>query len=143
MNNKTATAIIKGSDKYPDIDGYVTFTEVDGGVYVAVSINGLPSGNGIHGFHIHKGYNCTGNSEDPFADSDGHFDLNDNKHPYHSGDMPPLFSNNGFAYMTFLTDRFRVDDIIGRVVIVHEKADDFTTQPSGNSGNKIACGKIE
>lgn len=42
----------------------------------------------------------------------------------------------------FLTDRFKVDDVIGRTVIIHDKPDDFTTQPSGNSGEKIACGII-
>jgi Cu-Zn family superoxide dismutase len=44
--------------------------------------------------------------------------------------------------LSFLTNRFTLDEIIGRVIIIHDKPDDFTSQPSGNSGNKIACGKI-
>ena len=48
----------------------------------------------------------------------------------------------GFAWMAVLTDRFRVPDILGRTVIVHSQPDDFTTQPSGNAGAKIACGVI-
>lgn len=51
-------------------------------------------------------------------------------------------SNDGFALSIFVTDRFTVKDVIEKTIIVHEKADDFTTQPSGNSGKKIACGKI-
>ena len=57
--------------------------------------------------------------------------------------MPPLFENNGYAYLSFFTNRFEVKDVIGKVVIIHDMPDDFNTNPSGNSGTKIACGKIE
>ena len=49
---------------------------------------------------------------------------------------------NCTAFGAFYTDRFYPEDVIGRTVIVHENADDFRTQPSGNSGAMIACGKI-
>ena len=45
--------------------------------------------------------------------------------------------------MTVLINKFKIKDILGKVVIIHDSPDDFTTQPSGNSGTKIACGKIE
>ena len=64
------------------------------------------------------------------------------EHPNHAGDLPPLFGNNGFALSLFLTNRFTVDEVIGRTIIIHDHPDDFTTQPSGNSGTKIACGVI-
>lgn len=51
--------------------------------------------------------------------------------------MPPLFGADGEALLIFLTDRFRVRDIVGRTVIIHAMPDDFTTQPSGNSGAKM------
>ena len=51
--------------------------------------------------------------------------------------------NHGKADMAVLTDRFRVDEIIGRTVVLHRNPDDFQTQPSGNAGIKIACGIIE
>jgi Cu-Zn family superoxide dismutase len=57
--------------------------------------------------------------------------------------MPPLFGNQGYAFLMFLTDRFTAREIIGKTVIIHDKPDDFTTQPAGNSGNKIACGVIQ
>ena len=57
--------------------------------------------------------------------------------------MPPLFGNSGRAWLAFLTDRITVDEIIGKTVVIHSAPDDFTTQPSGNSGSKIACGAIE
>jgi len=56
--------------------------------------------------------------------------------------MPPLFCVGNRAFLAFLTDRFSVNEILGKTVVIHDGLDDFTTQPSGNSGNKIACGVI-
>lgn len=83
-----------------------------------------------------------GNSEDAFADTKGHYSIDNCMHPYHTGDMPPLFGNQGYAFSIFLSDRFNVYDILGRTVVIHLHPDDFHTQPSGNSGMKIACGII-
>ena len=141
----TAIAYIKGSSEYPQIKGEVRFCRVSSGVLVATKVYGLPEANGKNGvfaFHIHEGGSCSGNSEDPFADAKTHYNPTGAEHPYHAGDMPPLFSNKGYAMSVFFTDRFTVDKIIGRTVIIHSGVDDFTTQPSGNSGKKIACGKI-
>lgn len=142
-----ARAIVKGSDVYPDIYGQVLFYQTRQGVLVVADLMGLPSGIGscggrVFGFHIHEGGSCTGNAEDPFADAKTHYNPNGCLHPYHAGDLPPLFGNNGYAFNAVLTDRFTVNEIVGRTVIVHDNPDDFTTQPSGNSGTKIACGRI-
>lgn len=59
------------------------------------------------------------------------------------GDLPPLLANRGgYAMMIFYTDRFRPREILGRTLVIHDMPDDFRTQPSGNSGMKIACGLI-
>ena len=140
-----ARAMVKGSDDYPDICGEVTFKQTRKGVIVTAEIRGLPCGNDggeIFAFHIHSGACCTGNSADPFADADGHYNPAGKPHPYHAGDLPPLFGNRGYAYMSVLTDRFTVSEIIGKVIIINRRPDDFTTQPAGNAGAKIACGKI-
>lgn len=144
----SAQAAVRGSDKYPDIRGRVLFYQCAGGVMVRAEIAGLPHADGdckapIFGFHIHSGESCTGNKADPFADTNGHFNPMDCPHPYHAGDMPPLFGVNGRAVSVFLTDRFTVDDIVGKTLIIHSRPDDFTTQPSGNSGVKAACGVIK
>ncbi len=60
-----------------------------------------------------------------------------------NGDLPPLIENNGYAYMSVLLNKFSINEIIGKTVIIHDMPDDFTTQPSGNSGTKIACGVIQ
>ena len=142
-----AHAVIKGSSSFPNIDGMVFFYQLMDGVLLIAQIHGLPQGLGVcsanvFGFHIHEGSSCTGNATDPFANSGTHYNPNNCPHPAHAGDLPPLFGNHGYAFMAFITDRFSVNDVIGRTVIVHSSPDDFTTQPSGNSGTKIACGQI-
>jgi len=87
---------------------------------------------------------CTGNDTDPFADAKMHYNNGTcSEHPYHTRDIPPLFGNNGFAYMPFFTNKFSISEIIGKFIIIHDSVDDFITQPSGNSGQKIACGIIQ
>ena len=85
---------------------------------------------------------CSGSQEDPFANAGMHYNPDNCQHPYHAGAMPPLFGVDGAALLLFLTNRFSVQEIIGRTVIIHARPDDFMTQPSGNSGEKIACGVI-
>jgi Cu-Zn family superoxide dismutase len=96
----------------------------------------------IFAFHIHDGKSCTGNDTDPFANAKSHYNPHECSHPQHAGDLPPLFGNDGYAWSAILTNRFSIDEIIGNTIIIHSKPDDFTTQPSGNSGEKIACGVI-
>ena len=142
----TAKAIIKGSSKYPNLHGIANFKQMKNGVLVKIEVFNLPfekCKNEIYGFHIHEGTTCTGNSEDEFKDVGAHFSTNNCKHPYHSGDMPPIFGNDGYAYMSFFTNRFKLSEIINKAVIIHSNADDLTTQPSGNSKEKIACGIIK
>ena len=136
-----AKATIKGGKKYPEINGNVYFKQTKNGVIVTAEINNLPTSNNvceprICGFHIHKGTSCTGDDTDEFKDALTHYNPNNCKHPNHAGDLPVLFENNGYAYMSFLTNRFKVNDVIGKVVIIHSKPDDFRTDPSGNSRRK-------
>ena len=142
-----ACACIKGNSGHPDLTGSVCFYQTSQGVLIAARIHGLPdtatpARSGVFGFHIHGGCSCTGTPSDPFADAKTHYDTHDLDHPYHAGDLPPLFSNCGSALSIFLTNRFSLAEVIGRTVIIHSKPDDFTTQPSGNSGEKLACGRI-
>ncbi|MCD8354981.1 MAG: superoxide dismutase family protein [Clostridia bacterium] len=142
-----AIAHLHGSKKYPDIFGIVRFFQCAEGVYVVSSFKGLPLGNGacvlrIFAMHIHEGGSCTGNESDPFADTGSHYNPKKCLHPFHAGDLPPVFGNDGRAWGAVLTNRFSVRDVLGKTVILHANLDDFTTQPSGNAGEKIACGVI-
>ena len=137
-----AIAKICGSCDYPDIYGKGYFYQTYCGVLVAVQVTGLPK-KGIFALHIHSGNCCTGNENDPFADAMTHYNPENNPHPYHAGDLPPLFGNKGEAFQVVLTDRFSICEIVNRTIIIHSAPDDFTTQPAGNSGEKIACGVIK
>jgi len=150
-----AYAHINGNEYFPDVKGMVLFYPYENGTVVVADIGGLPTyeNDGIMqegimrnpaflGFHIHEGFVCTGNAEDAFADAGMHYSKMQAVHPEHSGDMPVLFVNQGKAWMAFYTDRFTADEVRGRTVVIHDMADDFRTQPAGNSGSRIACGVI-
>lgn len=142
-----AIAYISGSAENPRIQGTVRLYQTDAGALVYAQISGLPGSDApclgrFFGFHIHEGKECSGNADDPFAEAMAHYDPKGCDHPYHAGDLPPLIGCGGYAVSVFLTDRFTVDEVRGKAVIIHSKPDDFTTQPSGDSGEKIACGII-
>ena len=71
------------------------------------------------GFHIHEGTSCSGNLIDEFANAKSHLNTTDCPHPFHIGDLPPLFENNGYSYMSVLINKF-----------IHDSPDDFISQPS-------------
>lgn len=142
-----AVAVMQGSPEYSQISGTVKFYQAMNGVLVVADISGLPTAtrdcdNRFFGFHMHNGSACSGNEEDAFANAGMHYNPGDCLHPYHAGDMPPLLGVNGQALLAFLTDRFQINEVLGKTVIIHDGPDDFTSQPSGNAGNKIACGVI-
>ncbi len=141
MQRNRAYAKIKGGTDAPLLRGYARFYQRVDGVLVVVNVTGLPSQNkkGFFGLHIHEGRVCDGEG---FAGTGGHFNTAKLEHPLHEGDLPPLMSYSGKAYMAVITDRFMIRDIVGRTLVIHSDRDDFTTQPSGNAGTKIACGEI-
>jgi len=136
-----AIAWVHGGTDLPQLSGMVRFFQSTDGVIIEAEIFGLPeTETGFFAFHIHEGGSCTGEG---FPNTGGHFNPKEEIHPNHAGDLPPLLGNHGKAYMKVLTDRFRIEEIIGRTVIIHDSPDDFHTQPSGNAGTKIACGVIQ
>jgi superoxide dismutase, Cu-Zn family len=128
--------------------GTVHFTQKGDVVVVEAQAKGLSPGP--HGFHIHERGNCTA----PDASSaGGHFNPVGAPHggpstdAHHAGDLGNLQADaNGNATLRVEVKGITLDagdrSIIGRAVIVHEKADDLKTQPSGNSGARVSCGLI-
>lgn len=144
-----AFARIKGGKLAPCIEGDVFFYELKEGVYVKAFITGIPDINmqgepvRFHGFHIHETGDCSiGTEENPFPKTGGHYNPSESNHPFHAGDLPPILESDGVGILAFYTSYFTVRDIINKSVVIHEGVDDFTTQPSGDSGPKIACGRI-
>lgn len=136
-----AVAQLRGGGGMPRLRGTVKFYQMPGGIVVETGIFGLPeNSSGFYGIHIHEGAFCTGKG---FSDTGGHFDTKKRMHPNHAGDLPVLISCAGRAYSAVLTNRFSIQDILGRTVVIHSDADDYRTQPAGASGDKIACGIIQ
>lgn len=143
-----AAAWVTGSHLYPQLSGLVKFYSTPyGGILIEAEFFGLPNiayakASDFYGMHIHENGSCTGNTDDPFANTGDHYNPDNLNHPNHSGDLLPLFGNQGYAWEAFYDKRFTIDEILGKSVIIHHHADDFTSQPAGNSGSKIGCGTI-
>ena len=128
--------------------GEVTFTAESGGVRVVGTFSGLVFGE--HGFHVHEKGDC---SAPDGASAGGHFNPGAKPHAAreaaarHAGDLGNIKADPyGLARVDFVDSTLSLsgpDSIVGRAVIIHEKADDFTTQPTGNAGGRQACGVIE
>lgn len=147
-----AIAHIKGGPINPQIKGIVIIKDVPGGSVVYANIKGLPpyqpaKGDkapiGPFGFHMHEFGNCNLENGGSFKGAGGHYNPTNQPHGNHAGDFPVLFSNNGIAMMNFFTNKFKVKDVIGRSIIIHENPDDYRTQPTGNAGRRLACGVIK
>lgn len=140
----SAVAWVRGGASAPAISGLVKFYHTPyGGVLVEAEIFNLPNKNmpgatDFYAMHIHQNGDCSDN----FANTGEHYNPTNAAHPNHAGDMVPLLGNEGYAWTAFYDKRFKIEDILGRSVVIHSHPDDFTTQPSGNSGGKIACGTI-
>lgn len=131
-----AVACVRGEE----VNGTVKFYQKPSGTLVVAEICGLPqSETNFFAFHIHEYGDCSGQG---FPNTGNHYNPCEVEHPKHAGDLPPLLSCNGKAYLAVLTGRFRVRDVVGRTVVIHSHPDDFHTQPSGGAGTKIACGVI-
>lgn len=155
-----AVANMKGSTQFQQIRGKVSFYALPSGTLVLTQLSNLPQPmesvgmeenkpqcmSPFLGIHIHEGGSCTPISDregmTAFADAGGHLNPFDCPHPAHLGDLPPLLVDRGNALSAIVTSRFTVGQLIGHTVIVHRMPDDFHTQPSGDSGARIACGLI-
>ncbi|MFT3815057.1 MAG: superoxide dismutase family protein [Acidovorax sp.] len=131
--------------------GSVRFVQAGNVVRVSGEVRGLAP-NTEHGFHIHEKGDCSsgdgmsaGGHFNPSGQPHGHF----GQGAHHAGDLPSLRADaNGVARVSFETRVFTVGDggaadIVGRGLIVHKDPDDYTTQPTGNSGARLACAVIK
>ncbi len=139
-----AVAWITGNNENPNLSGLVKFYQTPyGGILVEAEIFGLPNlsipnSSDFYAMHIHEFGDCSGG----FSKTGSHYNKTDQPHPLHTGDMPPLMGNQGYSWSAFYDKRFTLDEIIGKSLVIHSNRDDFTTQPSGDSGTKIGCGEI-
>jgi Cu-Zn family superoxide dismutase len=141
--------------------GQLTFTTVDDGVQVTGEFMNVPAGE--HGLHVHQVGICDPTLETPFESAGPHFNPADaphgdkpsadetaDEHVAHAGDLGNItIADDGTGTVDVTTNRFTLGEgdaslsgEYGSSIVLHEKADDLTTQPSGDSGARIACGVI-
>jgi superoxide dismutase, Cu-Zn family len=129
--------------------GTLTLANTTGGLMLSGALHGLPPGT--HGIHLHT----TGRCEPPFTTAGGHWNpmgrMHGTQNPQgpHLGDMPNIVvSSDGIAAVSVTTPggtllgTDALLDADGAAVVIHESADDYRTDPSGNSGARIACGVV-
>ncbi|HEX4855080.1 superoxide dismutase family protein [Arenimonas sp.] len=134
------------------VSGELVFDIADGGVRVTGTLAGLQPG-ATHALHVHEFGDC---SAPDATSAGGHFNPGQQPHgdratggPHHAGDIPnQTAGENGEAAVDQTLAGLEIasggaNDIVGKGVIVHAQADDYTTQPTGNAGGRIACGVIE
>lgn len=119
------------------------------GVRVSGTLRGLKPG-AVHGFHVHEKGDCSAldaSSAGAHYNPAGAEHGNPSSPAHHAGDIPNIQSDaSGRANVDALIEGVSLggaNDIVGKALIVHADPDDYTTQPSGNSGARIACGVIE
>lgn len=133
-----------------NVAGKAVFTEKNGMVTFTANISGLEPG--VHAIHIHEKSDC---SAADGSSAGGHWNPTFKKHgkwgvgEYHKGDIGNFTADeNGNGTITLTTNEWcigcgdQTKDILGKGLIVHKGADDFTTQPTGNAGARVACSAI-
>jgi Cu-Zn family superoxide dismutase len=134
------------------VGGDLAFNIDNGGVRVTGTLTGVEPGS-AHGFHVHEFGDC---SAPDASSAGGHFNPTGQPHgnreaggAHHAGDMPnQVGGDDGQARVDQLLTGLEIGsgsagDIVGKSVVVHAKADDYRSQPSGDAGGRIACGVIE
>src|SRR5205807_10326640 len=130
-----------------NVTGSVTFTKSGDEVKVVADVTGLTPGK--HGFHVHEFGDC---SSPDASSAGGHFNPTHKQHgapdavERHNGDLGNVVADSsGKAHLEWTDKVMKLsgpDSIIGRSMIAHVQEDDLKTQPTGNSGGRVACGVI-
>ena len=130
--------------------GTMTFTANAASVRLNISIANVPPSS-VHGFHIHAGTSCgpdgtaAGDHWNPMNVAHGEW----SEGVHHLGDIGNIDARlDGTGADEIMTDLWTVgtgsmDDVVGRTAVLHANADDYVTQPNGNTGAPIACGVIQ
>ena len=146
---ETATATLEAATD-TDFTGTITFTPEGDGVKVVADLQGVDT-DGAHGFHVHETGECTHGEDKHFTSAGGHFNPAGAEHacpptePRHAGDLGNIDVTGGTAHLETTTNLLSLsgaNSVVGKAIILHAKADDCKTQPTGDAGDRLACGVV-
>jgi Cu-Zn family superoxide dismutase len=143
---QTATATLQSDE--PGFSGTVTLTQDGAGVKIVADVSGVKK-DGKHGFHVHENGQCE--HTDHFKSAGGHFNPANVEHacpptdPRHAGDLGNLEVKGGTGHLEITSNALSLsgpNSVVGKALILHAGEDDCKTQPTGNSGDRLACGVV-
>ncbi len=147
MDKVTKAVAVLHPTQNHSVTGTVHFVQDGDGVHITASVDGLSPGK--HGFHIHELGDCSapdGTSAGGHYNPQGYPHAGPDAAKRHVGDLGNLDADSAGHATYDRVDRHVALDgshaVIGRAVIVHAGEDDFTSQPTGNAGSRVACGVI-
>lgn len=129
-------------DRDGKLIGEARLVDTEDGVQIELRAWNLPPGR--HAIHIHEGIDC--------KEAGGHYNPHGRKHGFrnpdgpHAGDLPNVtVRSDGTVVVTLLAPMVTLQELLdkGTCLVIHEKPDDYRTDPAGNSGERISCGEIK
>ena len=152
MTAASTTVTLQGAPEDTDFAGTLTITpNGSAGVSIVADVAGVDK-DGKHGIHVHENGMCEHHPADagakPFSTAGGHFNPGGAEHacpptdPRHAGDLGNIDVTGGKGHLELTVNNLSVDQITGKAIILHAGEDDCKTQPTGNSGDRLACGVV-
>jgi superoxide dismutase, Cu-Zn family len=143
------TVSLQGAADDTDFAGTVSVHPEGTGVHIVADVAGVDT-DGRLGIHVHENGQCDhqGEGGKHFTSAGGHFNPTGTEHacpptdPRHAGDLGNIEVSGGKGHLDLSVTNLTLDQITGKAIILHAGEDDCKTQPTGNSGDRLACGVV-
>ena len=144
---QSMTVTLTGAPTDTDFAGTVSVHAEGTGIHIVADVAGVDT-DGLHGIHVHENGQCdhAGADGKHFSTAGGHFNPTGTEHacpptePRHAGDLGNIQVTGGKGHAEITTSNLTIDQLQGKAIILHAGEDDCKTQPTGNSGDRLACG---
>ena len=140
------TVTLEGAPNDTDFAGTVSVHAEGAGVHIVADVAGVDT-DGLHGIHVHENGQCDHDEAGGhFTSAGGHFNPTGTEHacpptdPRHAGDLGNIQVTGGKGHLEVTATNLTLDQLTGKAIILHAGEDDCKTQPTGNSGDRLACG---